>query len=334
MSLGIEREVYVDSAGRLARSGEAGASVALWHRFYSMRIWFRPQGDTMDLTEPGLELVRRCACDLAPDVQKALTDARDREEEGSMAYNVFASILENVEFARKDSLPMCQDTGAPMFWICYPKGYSQKEMEEQLTEAVREASRIPYLRPNAVDAVTGKNSGDNTGNGAPIFHCHEWDEDYLKVDLMLKGGGSENVGAQYSLPDSSLGAGRNLEGVRKCVIDAVFKAQGKGCAPGVIGVGIGGNRDTGFTFAKQALMRKFEDPNPDPELDDLERGLMEDLNSLGIGGMGFGGKTTVMSVKAVSLHRLPACFFVSVVYTCWAMRRHTMIVKGEEVSYD
>ena len=334
MSLGVGREVHVDSVSRSRRKEKAHTPVPLSHRFHRIGICFRPQGYIMDLTDPGLELVSRCACDLAPDVEKALAQARDREEKGSMAYSVFASILENVEFARRDSLPMCQDTGAPMFWIYYPKGYSQKEMEEQLTEAVREASKVPYLRPNAVDSVTGKNSGDNTGNGAPVFHCHEWDEDHLKVDLMLKGGGSENVGAQYSLPDSSLGAGRNLEGVRKCVIDAVFKAQGKGCAPGVIGVGIGGNRDTGFTFAKQALMRKFEEPNPDPELNELEEGLLADLNSLGIGGMGFGGQTTVMSVKAVSLHRLPACFFVSVVYTCWAMRRHTMIVNGGDVSYD
>ncbi|MDP6115519.1 MAG: fumarate hydratase [Planctomycetota bacterium] len=288
----------------------------------------------MDITEPGLELVRRCACELPPDVQKALAEARDREEGGSMAHSVFASILENVELAGRDSLPMCQDTGAPTFWIYYPRAYSQKEMEEQLTEAVIKASGVPYLRPNAVDPVTGKNSGDNTGNGAPVFHCHEWDEDHLKVDLMLKGGGSENVSAQYKLPEPSLGAGRNLEGVRKCVIDAVFQAQGKGCAPGIIGLGIGGNRDTGITFAKQALMRKLDEPNPDPALDELEKGLLEDLNSLGIGGMGFGGKTTVLSVKAVSLHRLPACFFVSVAYMCWAMRRHTMIIKGGEVSYD
>ena len=288
----------------------------------------------MDLTEPGLELVRRCACELPADVREALAQARDREEEGSMAYGVFASILENVELARKDSLPMCQDTGTPIFWVHYPKGYSQKQIEEQLTEAVRAASEVPYLRPNAVDPVTGKNSGDNIGNGTPVFHCHEWNGDHLKVDLMLKGGGSENVSAQYKLPEPSLGAGRNLEGVRKCVIDAVFQAQGKGCAPGVIGVGIGGNRDTGIAFAKQALMRKLEEPNPAPELDELEKGLLEDLNSLGVGGMGFGGKTTVLSVKAVSLHRLPACYFVSVAYMCWALRRHTMVVRGEEVSYD
>jgi fumarate hydratase class I len=314
--------------------GKAQDEMTISRKIIIRQIGFRPGGSVMDLTEPGLELVKRCACDLAPDVEKALAEARDKEKKGSMAYNVFASILDNVKVAREQNVPMCQDTGAPVFWVYYPKSYSQKDMEEQLIEAVKRASKVPYLRPNAVDPVTGKNSGDNTGSGVPIFHFHEWDRDFLKVDLMLKGGGSENVSAQYKLPETSLGAGRNLDGVKKCVIDAVFKAQGKGCAPGVIGVGIGGNRDTGYSFAKQALMRKFDDANPDQKLDELEKGLMKDLNKLGIGGMGFGGKTTVLSVKATSLHRLPACYFVSVVYTCWAMRRHTMIVKGGEVSYD
>lgn len=288
----------------------------------------------MDLTEPTLELIRLCSTVLADDVRKALEEARDKEPDGSMARSVFGTLLENVKVAEEKKVPMCQDTGAPIFWVNYPKGWSQMEMEAQMTEAVRKASKIPYLRPNAVDPITGKNSGDNTGNGVPIFHFHEWDKDQLRVELMLKGGGSENVCMQYKLPDASLGAGRNLEGVRRCVVDAIFKAQGKGCAPGVIGVGIGGNRDTGYEAAKHALMRKFGDRNPDEGLAKLEETLLKELNELGIGPMGFGGRTTVLGVKAAALHRLPACFFVSVAYTCWAMRRHTMTIEGGDVSYD
>lgn len=288
----------------------------------------------MNLEKEMLELVKKCATDLPADVEQSLRDARDKEEEGSMAFNTFDSILRNVAIARENGVPMCQDTGGPIFWVFYNREYSQKELEEQLTAAVVRASGIPYLRPNAVDTLTGKNSGNNTGNGVPVFHFHEWDRDYLQVDMMLKGGGSENASSQYKLPNTDLGAGRNLEGVRKCVLHAINSVQGLGCAPGVIGVGIGGNRDTGFEAGKRSLFRKLNEDNPIPELDELEKRLVGDLNELGIGPMGFGGRTTVLKVKVDALHRLPACYFVSVAYTCWALRRHSMIVKGGEVSYD
>ena len=280
-----------------------------------------------------IELLKRAATSLPADVMNALKLAY--ESEGSEAAKMnLRVILENVKVAEEQSVPMCQDTGAPIFWVHYPGSYSQAELRRHMNEAVREASAIPYLRPNAVDPITGKNSGDNIGEGVPVYHFEEWGEDFLKVDLMLKGGGSENVSPQYKLPDASLGAGRNLEGVRRCVIDAVFKAQGLGCAPGVIGVAIGGNRDSAYSGAKKALMRKFHEPNPLPELDELERRLLGELNQLGIGPMGFGGKTTVLAVRATALHRLPACFFVSIAYNCWALRRQTMIVQGGVVTYD
>ena len=280
-----------------------------------------------------IELLRRAATTLPNDVKTALEQAYESEDSEAAKMNLKV-ILDNVKVAEEQSLPMCQDTGAPVFWVHYPRSYSPLTLRNEMNEAVREASEIPYLRPNAVDPITGKNSGDNIGEGVPVYHFEEWDEDHLKVELMLKGGGSENVSPQYKLPDSSLGAGRNLEGVRKCVIDAVFKAQGLGCAPGVIGIAIGGNRDTAYAAAKRALMRHFNDPNPNPELNELETRLLKELNELGIGPMGFGGKTTVLAVKAASLHRLPACFFVSIAYNCWALRRQTMIVKGGEVTYD
>ncbi len=280
-----------------------------------------------------LELLRRAATSLPTDVMNALNHTYESEESPAAKMNLKA-ILENVNVAEEQSLPMCQDTGAPIFWIYYPKSYSQLELRKQINKAVRVASEIPYLRPNAVDSITGKNSGDNIGNGVPVFHFKEWAENHIMVELMLKGGGSENVSPQYKLPDSSLGAGRNLEGVRKCVIDAVFRAQGLGCAPGVIGVAIGGNRDTAYAAAKRALMRPFDYQNHVPELNELEQRLMKELNELGIGPMGFGGKTTVLAVKAVALHRLPACFFVTIAYNCWALRRQTMIIKGGVVSYD
>jgi fumarate hydratase class I len=204
-----------------------------------------------------------------------------------------------------------------------------------IRDAVMEATRMTYLRPNAVDSLTGKNSGDNLGDEHfPTIHFEETDNDELVADLMLKGGGCENVGAQYSLPNSKLGAGRDLEGVRRVVLDMVNTAQGKGCAPGVLGVAVGGDRGSSYLASKEALLRKMDEPNPDPELADLESRLLIESNQLGIGPMGFGGETTLLGVKMKGMHRLPASFFVSVSYMCWAHRRRRMIVRGVDVSYE
>ena len=285
----------------------------------------------MELTNAILELVRRCATSLPPDVVRGLEQARDREE--GTPRSALQAMLDNLDVAGRNNVPLCQDTGAPIFWVRYPAGVSQRELSSQIEEAIREATRRTWLRPNAVDPITGRNSGDNTGPGVPILHFEEGEGSALRIELMLKGGGSENVSAQIKLPAAGLKAGRSLDGVRRAVIDAVFRAQGKGCAPGVIGVGIGGNRDTGYEAAKHALMRPLDVPNPDPELDELERRLTEELNTLRIGPMGFGGRTTVLGVKAAALHRLPACYFVSVAYICWACRRNVLTVEGGELRY-
>jgi fumarate hydratase class I len=166
----------------------------------------------------------------------------------------------------------------------------------------------------------------------PTIHFEEWENDYLKVDLVLKGGGCENVGAQYSLPDTALKAGRDLKGVRKVVLDAVQKAQGHGCAPGILGVAIGGDRGSSYLESKRQLFRSMDDVNRDPNLAPLERQLTDEANQLGIGPMGFGGKTTVLGVKLGTLHRLPASYFVSVSYMCWADRRRSLVWKDGQAT--
>lgn len=278
-----------------------------------------------DLTDDLIELVRRAATQLPGDMEHALTEAKDQEEPGSAAEGALLTILNNVEMARQHATPICQDTGTPIFEVFYPLGVSTRLLSDQIRGAVAVATERSYLRPNAVDSLTGKNSGDNLGEAFPSLHFREWEEDYLKVDLMLKGGGCENVGAQYKLPDSQLGAGRNLEGVRRAVLDAVYQAQGKGCAPGIIGVAVGGDRGTGYIKSKEQFYRDLDDANENPELADMEARLMEEANSLGIGPMGFGGETTVMGVKIDSVHRLPASYFVTASYMCWADRRRTLI---------
>ena len=285
--------------------------------------------DEKKLFDEVLELIRKTSTDLCEDVQAALEVARNNEVKGSVAETTLNEILENVELARQNSTPICQDTGANIYYISIPCGISMNRVEEVICCATVEATNKSYLRPNAVDSVTGKNSGDNTGVLAPQIYFEEWDEPAIKIKLMLKGGGSENVSCQYTLPDSNIAAGRNLEGVYKCIIDAVNKAQGLGCASGIIGVGIGGDRATGMKWAKKQLFRRVDDVNPLPELAELESRLYNDLNELGIGPMGFGGKSTVLGVKIGALHRLPASFFVSIAYMCWANRRREVVIELE-----
>lgn len=280
----------------------------------------------LDLTDAFVELVRRAATDLPADMEKALNEAKEQEEKGSAAAGALDTILQNVSLARGHSTPICQDTGTPIFEIYYPVGVSTRLMAEQIRHAVAEATDQAYLRPNAVDSLTGKNSGNNTGEDFPTIHFHEWGKDTLHVDLLLKGGGCENVSDQYKLPDARLHAGRDLEGVRRVVLDAVYQAQGKGCAPGVLGVAIGGDRGSSYLKSKQQLLRPLDDANPNEELAALEEQLYKEANELGIGPMGFGGQTTVLGVKVGTQHRLPASYFVSIAYMCWANRRASMDV--------
>lgn len=287
-----------------------------------------------DLTQPILELVRRAATDLPPDVEASLREAVEQEEPGSAARGALDTILKNVEIARENSTPICQDTGTPLFYVQYPTGWSTRRLREQIQQAVAKATQRAYLRPNAVDSLTGANTGDNLGDDHfPTIHFEEIEGDTLLIDLMLKGGGCENVGAQYSLPNSALGAGRDLAGVRKVTLDAVQKAQGKGCAPGILGIAIGGDRGSSFAASKETLLRQLDDSNSSPELASLEQRLTEESNQLGIGPMGFGGKTTVLGTKITATHRLPASYFVSVSYMCWAYRRRRMTVDGDQISY-
>ena len=288
-----------------------------------------------DITDKILELVRLTSTDLPSDVQASIERAVDQEESGSAAKGALETILKNVELSRKNSTPICQDTGTPIFYVYYPAGWSTRQLRQQIESAVVQATKKAYLRPNSVNSITGKNSGNNLGGSHfPSIHFEEVEADSLTIELMLKGGGCENVGAQYSLPNDALNAGRDLAGVRKVVLDAAYRAQGQGCAPGILGVAIGGDRGSSYYASKETLYRKLDDTNLDPQLDALEKRLVEEGNLLGIGPMGFGGKTTLLGTKITHLNRLPASFFVSVSYMCWAYRRRKMTLTGDQVKYE
>ncbi|MGB0583397.1 MAG: fumarate hydratase, partial [Limisphaerales bacterium] len=246
----------------------------------------------------------------------------ESEKSGTIAESALKIIDRNIALAKEKSQPICQDTGSIIFYVDCPVGLDQIAFEDAARLAVKQATKNGYLRQNSVDSLTGRNDGTNVGPGAPIFHFHQHRGEEISVKLVLKGGGCENVGAQYALPATKLKANRDLDGCRKAILDAVVQAQGRGCGPGILGVCIGGDRATGYEHSKQQFLRRLEDRNSVPELDELEQDILKTANELGIGPMGFGGKTTLLGVKIGVLNRLPASYFVSISYMCWAFRRH------------
>lgn len=288
----------------------------------------------MDLISELVELIRLASTDLPAEVEARLRTAERAEQPDSAADMALKMILNNISLARAKGIPICQDTGTPIFRVAYPAGVNFDEIKSRIRTAVAEATRREYLRPNAVDALNGRNSGDNLGDDYfPVIHGKPSPDQTLKIELLLKGGGCENVGAQYSLPDFRLEAGRDLSGVYKAALDAVMNAQGRGCAPGVLGIAIGGDRATSYQASKEVLLRSLDDIHPQPDLAELEERITRDCNQSGIGPMGFGGRTTLLGTKIVSLYRLPASYFVSVSYMCWAYRRRSLIIEGGKAAF-
>ena len=269
-------------------------------------------------------LIHETSCSIPDDVERAVKAARRREERGTSADVVLGTILDNVRLARQKGTPLCQDTGTLTFFV--DERLRRCVTPDLLKRAVARATQAGYLRKNTIDSLTGKSYDDNCADGAPVVHYTEKRGARPSVTLLMKGGGSENMSRQYSLPDSALGAGRDLAGVRACLLDAVVKTQGYGCAPGILGVCIGGDRATGFETAKEQVLRALDKSgeSDDPTLRKLERQILREANSLGIGPMGLGGKTTLLGVRIASRSRVPASFFVTVAYLCWAARRRTI----------
>jgi fumarate hydratase, class I len=271
-----------------------------------------------------VELITKTSTDLPPDVRAAMGLAARTEAPATRAGQALTIIAQDIDLAAACEGPICQDTGMPTFEVKVPVGVNQIWLRRQIREAVAEATRRGKLRPNSVDSITGENSGNNLGPGTPIIHFDQWEEPDIEVKLILKGGGCENTNAQYALPaelDHLGRADRTLDGVRKCILHAVWKAQGKGCSPGAVGVCVGGDRTSGYLHAKEQLFRTLDDSNPDGRLAAVEASVMEEANTLSVGPMGFSGTTSLIGCKIGALNRLPASFFVSVAYDCWAFRR-------------
>jgi fumarate hydratase class I len=279
-----------------------------------------------------LQLVTQTATNLPPDVRRAMARMLEQEQ-GARSAQALQVIATNIDMAGDNEGPICQDTGWPTFEIKTPVGANQLVMKKEIREAVAEATKRGKLRTNSVDSLTGVNAPDNLGPGMPTMHFEQWENDgEVEVKLLLKGGGCENKNIQYSLPMEIPGlgkAGRDLDGVRKCILHAVWQAQGQGCSAGAIGVCVGGDRTTGYQHAKEQLFRTLDDTNPIPELARLEDYVMQTANTLGIGAMGFGGNATLIGCKIGVQNRLPASFFVSVAYDCWAFRRLGVVLDAK-----
>ena len=271
----------------------------------------------MSLVEQFAALIGETSSSLPEDVLSALRRRLRAERKGSSAAVVLQTILDQCALAKMQGTPLCQDTGTLTFFV--DERLRRKVTLAVLAKAVALATRRGYLRKNCIDALTGASYDDNCALGAPVVHYTAATSASPSVTLLLKGGGSENMSRQYSLPDASLGAGRDLAGVRACVLDAVQKIQGYGCAPGILGVCIGGDRATGFEVAKEQLLRPLSERSTA-----LEKQLLKEANTLGIGPMGLGGETTLLGVKIAARPRVPASFFVTIAYMCWACRRRTL----------
>lgn len=275
------------------------------------------------------ELIHRTTSDLPADAEGALRAGAACESPGGRASLLLDALVKNTAIARTQGTPLCQDTGTLTFFISVPRGTDTFPLQEAARNAVEQATKKGWLRRNTIDAWSGKSIDTNVASGAPVCHVEQENRGDVEIWLLQKGGGSENMSRQYSLPDRELGAGRDVEGVRKCLLDAVWRVQGFGCAPGVLGVCVGADRAEGYLTAKRQLLRPLDDQSPDGEIAALERQVLDEANSLGIGPMGMGGKTTLLGVKIAARTRLPASFFVTVAYLCWACRRRGVRVAAD-----
>jgi fumarate hydratase subunit alpha len=268
--------------------------------------------------DTAFNLLKLAVVKLPSDIKDALN--RAYKEETSEAGRVqFEAILKDIELAEKDNTPLCQDTGIIIFYV--KAGAKVKDLdviETALQNATRRATKEIPLRPNAVDPFTQKNSGDNTGKYIPYINWEITNSDYVEITAFPKGGGSENV-----CTIGMITPGEGVNGLKKFVIDAIIKAGAMPCPPTIVGVAAGGGSDISMKLAKASLLRPLNEPNPNPDLDKLEKELYEAANSTGIGPMGLGGKFTVLGVKIDYAHRHPASYPVAVAFQCWAARRST-----------
>jgi len=283
--------------------------------------------NTKKLEDKIFSLIVNTSSTLPKDVFKALETAYKNEYKKSIAALQLKLMLENAKIAKKKKLPICQDTGTLSFIIESANFATAKNIiEPAIITATQKATSEAFLRVNTISSLTGKPCTNNISENFPEIEIKI--NPVLKrnsVSLLMKGGGSENIGSQYSLPDENLNAERDINGVKKVIIDSVINAQGKACPPGAVAVCVGGDRASGYSHAKKLFFRKIGERSKIPEIASLEIEMLKRINSLGIGPQGLGGKTFALELFITFLSRHPASFFVTISHMCWAWRRGKII---------
>jgi fumarate hydratase subunit alpha len=276
-----------------------------------------------DVEKGMVQLIRKAETELPNDVIESLKNALQNEE--GIAEVQLKTILENVELAKKTTRPMCQDTGIQTFFVDVGITFPYiSYIKQWITKAVQLATDEIPLRPNTVDPFTGENHGDNTGDSIPYITWNFIKGDQVRITVLPKGGGSENMSKLGMLKP-----GVGITGVKDFIVDEVKKAAGNPCPPTVIGVGIGGGADLVMKLGKKALLRPVGQRHPNKEIAGIELELIERINNSGIGPMGLGGKTTVLDVHIEKAHRHPASLPVGIVVQCWANRRAQMVINPD-----
>lgn len=268
------------------------------------------------------ELYKKSVIDLNEDVIKSLENALKNEENDLAKLNIQA-ILKNIELAHEKQIPMCQDTGLGIIFVKLGN-VKVENLKEGIVKGVEKATKEVPLRPNIVDPLTRKNSGNNVGNRIPYINIELTDTDYLELTVLPKGFGSENNNAlKMALPSEG------KKGIKDFAVETVLKAGGKPCPPMVVGIGIGGTSDTAMKLAKEALLEEVGKPNENPELAELEQDILKEINENGKGPMGLGGKTTALDVKIKEMSTHTAGLPIGVCIQCWANRHARKILKDE-----
>ncbi len=265
------------------------------------------------------DLLRKAEIELPDDVIEALRKTEAREE-SPVAKSQLQAILKNIELAKNHGVPMCQDTGIMIFFAELGTEFqSGFDLEAAIREAVVLATAEIPLRPNAVDPLTRKNSGDNTGIGIPDIHWKLVPGKELRITVAPKGAGSENMSALKMMNPTEVGSIKNF------VLETVVSAGGMPCPPLTLGVGIGGSFDKAARLAKEALLEPL-----DTHMNEFEKGILDAVNALGIGCMGLGGSTTALAVHVKTAHCHTASLPVAINIQCWANRHASVVFGGEE----
>ncbi len=278
------------------------------------------------LVEAVIQLHQKASICLPPSVKEAITRASQVEKEPASKHQL-DTVLENIAIAERKWVPVCQDTGVPIFFVKIGKDLSvAKQLAKAIHEGTAKATKSIPLRENVIHPLTKENSGTNTGWGMPFIYYDLADEDFTEVTVLLKGYGSEAKTSLAYIPTSE----DVKKGITKFVLDCVRKALGEPCPPYVVGLGLGGSSDIAAVLAKKAFMRlPLGKPHPDPEAADLEKNLLQVINATGIGAMGMGGQTTALAVHVELCGTHSAAVPVVMAIQCWADRQATMRIHAQ-----